>query len=206
MHSQRVEYLLACIWRIGEAVVFFVLPDALITRAALGCLRSELLTAAFALAGALLRGTINYLWGAIDLDGTCHRLDVLPVSSIGALYRAQHALTRDGVFADIANSFSGVPCKMLAVHAASAGVSLPVFVLDSIPVRGIPFVLLMMTTCSLVRLRSHLEREAPPLGMGTRLDSVLRDLLERHAELIRTTVSPLRPSDKQVNGCQAAFP
>lgn len=144
-------YLLAFIWGVGEALVFFVVPDVLITRAALGSLRTGLFTAAYALAGALLGGIISYHWGATDLDGARHVLDVLPAISIGMLDHAQHALAKDGMFAAVVGSFSGVPYKVFAVHAASAGISLPVFVLASMPVRGIRFALLVLTTRALVR-------------------------------------------------------
>jgi membrane protein YqaA with SNARE-associated domain len=136
---------------VAEAIVFFVIPDVLITRAALGNLRSALLTTVFVLAGALLGGIISYLWGASDLDGARHVLDALPAISIGMLDRAQLALGRDGMFAAFVGSFTGVPYKVYAVHAASAGISLPVFVLASIPVRAVRFVLLAMMTRALAR-------------------------------------------------------
>jgi membrane protein YqaA with SNARE-associated domain len=146
-----VHHLLAFAWGMGEAVVFFVIPDVLISRAALGSLRSALLTTAFVLAGSLLGGTISYLWGANDLDSARHVLDALPAIGIGMLDSAQHALAREGMFAAFVGSFSGVPYKVFAVHAASAGIPLPVFVLASIPVRGIRFVLLAMMTRALAR-------------------------------------------------------
>jgi membrane protein YqaA with SNARE-associated domain len=110
-----------------------------------------LLTAVSALAGSMLGGTISYLWGATDLDGARHVLDALPAISIGMLDRARQALASDGMFAAFVGSFSGVPYKVYAVHAASAGIPLPVFVLASIPVRGIRFVLLAMMARGLAR-------------------------------------------------------
>jgi membrane protein YqaA with SNARE-associated domain len=135
----------------SEAVVFFVIPDVLITRAALGSLRSGLLAAAIALAGALVGGTISYLWGAADLEGARHVLDALPAISVGMLDHARHALESDGMFAAFVGAFSGVPYKVFAVHAASAHIPLPVFVLASIPVRGIRFVLLAMIARAFAR-------------------------------------------------------
>ncbi len=136
------HFLLAFAWGICEADVFFVVPDVLITRAALGSLRSGLSTAAFALAGALVGGIISYRWGATDLNGARHVLDCLPAISIGMLDHAQLALARNGMVAAFVGSFSGVPYKVFAVHAASAGIGLPLFILASIPVRGIRFAVL----------------------------------------------------------------
>jgi membrane protein YqaA with SNARE-associated domain len=67
------------------------------------------------------------------------------------LDRAQNALATDGMFAAFVGSFSGVPYKIFAVHAASAGIPLSVFLLASIPVRGIRFVLLAVMTRALAR-------------------------------------------------------
>jgi len=136
------HHLLAFVWGIAEATVFFVVPDVLITRAALGSLRNGLLTAAVAIAGALVGGAISYEWGKADLDTARRVLDSLPAISIGMLDHAQQALASDGIFAAFIGSFSGVPYKVFAVHAASVGITLPVFVLASIPVRGVRFVLL----------------------------------------------------------------
>jgi membrane protein YqaA with SNARE-associated domain len=136
------HHLLAFSWGLSEAVVFFVVPDVLITHAALRGLRAGFVTAAVALAGALVGGTFSYLWGAADLDGARRVLDALPAISIGMLDHAQLALTRDGMFAAFIGSFSGVPYKVFAIHAATAGITLPAFLLASVPVRGVRFVLL----------------------------------------------------------------
>ncbi|TLY53611.1 MAG: hypothetical protein E6K53_00315 [Gammaproteobacteria bacterium] len=145
------HHLLAFAWGMSEAVVFFVVPDVLITRASLGSLRFGLLTAAFALVGSLLGGTLSYFWGATNLDGARHVLDALPAISIGMLDGAQHALATDGMLAAVLGSFSGVPYKVFAVHASSAGIPLTAFVLASIPARGIRFVLLATITRVLAR-------------------------------------------------------
>ena len=131
--------------------MFFIIPDVLITRVALGSLRSGLITAAFALTGALLGGMISYRWGAADLNGARHVLDALPAISLKMLDHAQDALKTDGMFAAFVGSFSGVPYKVFAVHAASAGIPLSLFLLASIPVRGIRFVLLAAMTRALAR-------------------------------------------------------
>lgn len=131
--------------------MFFVVPDVLITHAALGSLRSGLLTAAYALAGALAGGVVSYLWGEANLDGARHALDALPAISIGMLDHAQHALATHGMFAAFVGSFSGVPYKVFAVHAANVGIPMSVFVLASIPVRGARFALLAVLTRALVR-------------------------------------------------------
>jgi membrane protein YqaA with SNARE-associated domain len=140
--SHFAHHLLAFAWGVAEATVFFIIPDVLITRAALGSSRSGLLTAAVALSGALVGGAISYQWGATDLAGARHVLDALPAISIGMLDAARGALTSDGMFAAFVGSLTGVPYKVFAIHAPSAGIPLSVFVLASIPVRGVRFVLL----------------------------------------------------------------
>ena len=148
---QRGHHLCAFAWGLSEAIVFFIIPDVLITRAAFAGLRAGLLSAAYALAGSLLGGTISYFWGAYDLDGARHVLHQLPAISLAMLDRAQHALIEQGMLAALIGAFSGVPYKVFAVHAASAGISLPVFLLASIPARATRFVLLAMAVRALAR-------------------------------------------------------
>ena len=128
-----------------------MIPDVLVTRAALTSLRFGLLTVAYALAGSLLGGALSYVWGASDLAGARHVLDALPAISIDMLDRARQALATDGMFVALLGSFTGVPYKVYAIHAASTGIALPEFLLDSVPVRGIRFVLLAFVTRALVR-------------------------------------------------------
>jgi membrane protein YqaA with SNARE-associated domain len=150
-HLPLSHHLLAFVWGMSEAVVFFVIPDVLITRAALGSLRAGMVATAYALAGSLLGGAISYVWGAADLDGARRVLDALPAISIGMLDHARQALASDGMIAALIGSFTGVPYKVFAVHAASANISLPVFLLASIPARAVRFVLLAMIVRALAR-------------------------------------------------------
>ena len=150
LSKHAIQHAIAFIWGISEAIVFFVIPDVLVTRAALSSLRFGLTTVAYALAGSLLGGTFSYLWGAGDLEGARHVLDALPAISIDMLDRARNALASDGMYAALVGSFTGVPYKVFAVHAASTGIALPEFLLASIPVRAIRFVLLAVVTRALV--------------------------------------------------------
>ena len=150
LSKHAIHHAIAFVWGLGEAVVFFVIPDVLGTRAALTSLRFSLTTVAYALAGSLLGGALSYLWGASDLAGARHLLDALPAISIDMLDRARQALASDGMYAALVGSFKGVPYKVFAIHAASAGIALPEFLLASIPVRAIRFVLLAIVTRGLV--------------------------------------------------------
>jgi len=151
LSKHAIQHAIAFAWGLGEAIVFFVIPDVLVTRAALTSLRFGMATVAYALAGSLLGGALSYLWGASDLAGARHVLDALPAISIDMLDRAQQALAIDGMCAALLGSFTGVPYKVFAIHAAGAGIALPEFLLASIPVRATRFVLLAIVTRVLVR-------------------------------------------------------
>ena len=142
--------MVAFAWGISEAVIFFVIPDVMVTRAALTSLRFGLTTVAYTLAGSLLGGALSYLWSASDLAGARHVLDALPAISSDMLDRARQALAAEGMYAALVGSFTGVPYKVFAIHAASAGIALPEFLLASIPVRAIRFVLLALVSRGLV--------------------------------------------------------
>lgn len=133
---------LAFLWGYAEATLFFVIPDALITRAALDSRRAARHATVAAILGSLLGGAVTYLWGKYDLPGARELLDWLPAISVGMMDRAQHQLADCGMLGALIGSFTGVPYKLYAVHAASTGIGLATFLALSVPVRAARFVLL----------------------------------------------------------------
>ena len=58
--------LIALAWGFAEATVFFIAPDVWLTVASRKRLRPGLIASLYALFGALLGGTLMYLWGRSD--------------------------------------------------------------------------------------------------------------------------------------------
>jgi membrane protein YqaA with SNARE-associated domain len=140
---------LAFLWGYAEATLFFVIPDAVITRAALDSRRAARLATVAAIAGSLLGGAVSWLSGAYDLAGAREMLDWLPAISVGMMDRAHQHLIEHGMLGALLGSFVGVPYKLYAVHAASAGIGLAWFLLLSVPVRAARFVFLGWLTATL---------------------------------------------------------
>ena len=138
--------VLAFAWGVAEATVFFVVPDVLITALALRSRRTALLACVAAVAGALLGGTITYAWGIRDPLGARQFFDLLPAIGPAMMDGVTRDLQQMGALAILAGPMVGVPYKLFAAQAAAAGFSLPLFLLISIPARGMRFVLLALLT------------------------------------------------------------
>lgn len=138
--------LLAFVWGVAEATVFFVVPDVLITALALRSRRTALLACVGAVVGALLGGTITYVWGIRDPLGARQFFDLLPAIGPAMMDGVTRDLQQMGALAILAGPMVGVPYKLFAAQAAAAGFSLPLFLLISIPARGMRFVLLALLT------------------------------------------------------------
>lgn len=136
---------IAFAWGLAEATVFFVVPDVWITRIALRSLRESMVATGLAIAGALIGGALVYVWGWHDPAAVRAVFDALPaispelIDSIGTHWR------QSGVWAPLLGAFSGVPYKLYAAQAATV-MSLPAFLLLSIPVRGARLVVLALVT------------------------------------------------------------
>lgn len=149
--------LLAFIWGIAEATVFFVVPDVLITALALRSRRTALLACVAAVTGALLGGAITYAWGRHDPLGARQVFDHLPAIGPAMMDGVARDLRQMGALSILAGPIVGVPYKLFAAQAAAAGFSLPIFLLISIPARGMRFVLLaLLTHAAAGRLRPRI--------------------------------------------------
>lgn len=134
--------LIAATWGFGEATVFFFVPDIYLSLVALRDTKAGLVGCAFALGGALLGGTVMYLWGLLDVAGAEAVLDLIPAIDPHMIEGVRRSLTDSGLFAVFLGPLAGTPYKIYAVESGSLGVGLPLFLLVSIPARGVRFVLL----------------------------------------------------------------
>lgn len=127
--------IIALLWGVAEATLFFIVPDVLLTWIVLGRQRPVPQCYAAALAGALLGGTCMYLWGGSDAAAANAVLLHVPAIDGAMLAAATGSLHEHGLSAMLGGSFAGVPYKIYAVNAAGAGIPLWLFLLYSIPAR-----------------------------------------------------------------------
>lgn len=139
---ERVLYAAALVWGLAEAMLFFLVPDVLLTVIAQRRgFRMAAVAACFAVAGACLGGALMWRLGRDHQDAMVALLDWVPAVSLAMIARAGPAVSEAPLQALIAGAFSGVPYKVFAAVAANAGVSLSGFLLITIPARATRFLL-----------------------------------------------------------------
>lgn len=133
--------LIAALWGFAEATLFFIVPDVLTSAVALKDLRRALIICIWVLPGALLGGSLMYLWGAADHAAATAAVDRVPAISSTLLEEVGRSLSEQGLVAVLFGPLWGIPYKTFAINASATGISLLAFMLVSIPARLIRFVL-----------------------------------------------------------------
>lgn len=169
MHPQRLlQKLIAKAeefsfsWGFVESMLFFLVPDMILSVVAVHNLRRALWCCLWAVAGAIAGGAVMYAWGAHDVATALQVLDAVPAIPADMLTKVHHELSTGGLTAMLWGPLIGIPYKIYAVQAGALGLSVPGFLLMTIPARIIRFVI----TCLGFNLVSRGLRR---LGAGPRL-------------------------------------
>lgn len=133
--------ILALGWGFAEATLFFILPDVLLTALALKSGKKAFQACFFALAGALIGGTVMYLWGTYDAPTAFNVVEKVPAIDQAMIGEVRTDMRHDGLLAMALGPAQGIPYKIYAVTAAQQGISYIAFLLVSIPARPIRFLL-----------------------------------------------------------------
>lgn len=151
----------AFLWGLAEATLFFIVPDVLLSGAAMARPRAALVACAWATAGALAGGTLMYLWGATAPSDAWALLDRVPGIDGRMQAGVGEAMAGDGLAALFMGPLTGTPYKLYAVAAGAQGANLAAFLLVSVPARALRFVALVLLT--------HMAARTLPGQPGTRL-------------------------------------
>jgi membrane protein YqaA with SNARE-associated domain len=127
--------LLAAIWGFAEATFFFVVPDVLFTRTTLRSVKRVWLQLFAAVIGAAIAGALMYLWASGSPAQARSAVAAVPFLGEKIITPAEQRWNDGGTTSLFSNPLSGVPYKVHAVLAPSH-VSLPVFLLLSLPLRA----------------------------------------------------------------------
>ena len=121
-------YALAAAWGFAEAILFFLVPDVIITLIAIrhGFQRAWI-AAAWAALGAVIGGAVIYIWASRDPATVEHVLDLVPAVSAGQIEDAKAATQADWVAALMRGAFIGNPFKLYAAASGEQGVPLIAF-------------------------------------------------------------------------------
>jgi membrane protein YqaA with SNARE-associated domain len=127
----------AGIWGFAEATLFFIVPDVLLSAIAIRNLRAALLASLVAVAGAMIGGTLMYLWGAANPETALPAVTAVPAVGGEMMARAFDDMQRIGPWAVVLGPLSATPYKVYAVQGAAAGMPYWLFLLIS-PIARLP--------------------------------------------------------------------
>ena len=152
--------LIALLWGLAEATLFFIVPDVWLSAISLASLKKAFIASLFCLTGALLGGIGIYLWGLHGQTAAIEVISRVPAVNMEMLVQVQQDLSTEGILAIFFGPLSGTPYKTYAVQAASAGVDWLPFLLISIPARLLRFlaVILLCWAISSTLLRHVSQR------------------------------------------------
>ena len=140
----------AAAWGFAEATVFFIVPDVLLSVAAIGRYRRALLACLWATAGALLGGLA--LWVLADANDWRALFAALPAIDADMIRNANSRLATDGLAALFVGVLTGTPYKIFVIEARELGFSLLPFLLVSIPARLFRFLVVTSLAAAFERL------------------------------------------------------
>jgi hypothetical protein len=126
--------LVSFAWGFAEGTFFFIVPDLVITLAALFCPRRSLGHLGLVVAGSLVAGTVMYVAALRDPAGLESMVLKVPFVSPAMFETTAEAFERHGVWAMCLGPMSGIPYKVYAVQAPAFTGFVP-FGLVSVPAR-----------------------------------------------------------------------
>ena len=152
--------VLAALWALAEATVFFIVADVPIS--AMGLAKGwkpALLAALVSATAAALGGLLLAHWSASDPAITAALLDRVPGIDPAMIAHADAAWRAGGWLAMLQASFTGEPYKLYAHAAGAAGAPATAFALQSIAARLPRFLLVAAFSGTLSHfLRPRLSR------------------------------------------------
>jgi membrane protein YqaA with SNARE-associated domain len=146
----------ALLWGFAEATLFFLIPDMLLTIAALRFgWRRALTLCPLAALGAVIGGLVMWHWGAHDVAGARQALLRVPAIGPDLLARVQLEIGQGWALHLIKGPLTGTPYKIYAVEAGAGGINPVVFALVSFLARLPRFI---ATTLAAAAMQTVLKR------------------------------------------------
>lgn len=132
--------LLSFLWGFAEATLFFIIPDVIISFAALQGYPIGIESSFYALAGALVGGAVMFYWGRSSLEKILQIFLKLPAIRQSDIERVRNDMQKYGSISMMWGPTLGIPYKIYAVYASLFD-SFWFFMLISIPARMTRFIL-----------------------------------------------------------------
>ena len=131
---------LAFLWGLAEGTFFFVVPDLIISLAALFVPRSAWRHILAAIAGSMIAGALLFNWAAGDPQAAHRAVARVPFVTAGMFDHVETGYRRRGMAALLLGPLSGTPYKIYAVEAPGF-LGRAAFLWGTIPARGERFLL-----------------------------------------------------------------
>ena len=148
------------LWAAAEATVFFIVPDVLLTAAAIKFgIRRALLLSLLAAGVASFVGLGMWSWGAHDAVAARHVMLMVPAIGPDLLVRARGEVAHHWYIHLVTGAMTGVPYKLYAIEAGAAGIKPWLFVPVSFAARFSRFFLTVIAMGAGKQLLSMLNRE-----------------------------------------------
>lgn len=144
--------LAAFLWGFGEATVFFIVPDVLLTWIATRSLRSAIKASLAALAGAMIGGAAVVAFAHTSPDVARAFLLHIPGINAHLLERVSGQVDELNLLAILFGPLKGIPYKIYAVEWGTRGGALLPFLLISIPARWVRFALSAVVARAIARV------------------------------------------------------
>jgi membrane protein DedA with SNARE-associated domain len=133
--ASLVSPLIAFLWGVAEAMLFFIVPDVYLGVVALINWRRGLLATAAAVAGAILGGAIMYALAAAHGTAIDQLLDRVPLISPQIVNSVSEQMQSTGLRAMVGGPQRGIPYKIYAAQAGQQHLPFMLFLLVTIPAR-----------------------------------------------------------------------
>jgi len=135
----------AALWALAEATVFFIVPDVLLTAAAIRFgFRRALLLSLLAAGIASLAGLGMWYWGVHDAGAARRVMLMVPAIGPDLLQRAHREVAQHWFLHLVTGAMSGVPYKLYAVEAGAVAINPWLFVPASFAARFARFLLTVL--------------------------------------------------------------
>ncbi|MEY4765457.1 MAG: hypothetical protein RI907_2130 [Pseudomonadota bacterium] len=127
-------------WAVVEGGLWFIVPDVGISIVAVPSLARALWCSLWAVAGAMVGGSLMYAWGQASPDVALQALLQVPAVYPAMVQGVTEALQREGLSAMIWGPAKGIPYKIYAEQAGSMGLPYWQFLWLTVPARIVRFI------------------------------------------------------------------
>jgi hypothetical protein len=159
---------LSAFWGFAEGTLFFIVPDVLFTRTTLLSMKRGWLQLAAGVIGATMAGAVMYLWASGSPAQARAAVTAVPFLGEKIITPAEQRWNQGGTPSLFSNPLSGVPYKVHAILAPSH-VSLPAFLLLSLPLRAQRMLLSMIVFVPLAMWVRRDEARRKTIGLRVHL-------------------------------------